>query len=64
MHQEVEADHVQGVDRLKEDPILVPAVHVDLIHQRNQSLLPDHQRGENQPLQGVPDLVLVHVHRH
>ena len=43
---------------------LVLAVHVDLIHQRNQSPLQGHQRGGDQPLQSIPDRVLVRDHRH
>lgn len=59
---EVVADPIQGVDPQEKDPILDLVVHVGL--QGNQSLPLDHQRRENQSLQGVPDPVLVPVHRH
>lgn len=61
---EAEADHVQEADRQERSPVPVPVVLVDHIHQGNPSPLPDHQREEDQPLQGVPNLVLVRVHRH
>lgn len=61
---EVVADHFQGADPQEKDPTLVPTVHVGLIHQRNQSHPQDHQRRGNRSLQGVPDPVLVPVHRH
>lgn len=61
---EVVADHFQGADPQEKDPTLVPTVHVGLIHQRNQSHPQDRQRRGNQSLQGVPDPVLVPVHRH
>lgn len=61
---EAEADHVQEADPQEGSPIPAPAALVDHIHQRNPSPLPDHQREEDQALQGVPNLVHVHVHRH
>lgn len=64
MVHEVVADHFQGADPQEKDPTLVPTVHVGLIHQRNQSHPQDRQRRGNQSLQGVPDPVLVPVHRH
>lgn len=59
---QAEVDHVQEVELRKGDP--APAVHVDHIHQRNPSPLQGHQRERDLLLQGVPDHVLAHVHKH
>lgn len=61
---EAEVVHVHEADPQERSPIPAPAALADHILQRNPSPLPDHQRGEDLPLQGVPNLVHVHVHRH
>lgn len=60
--QEVAVDRIQEADLLEGSP--APVAHVDHTHQGNQSPLHGHQRGRDQPLQGVQNHVLVHVHRH
>lgn len=60
---EAEVGHVREADPQEGSLIPAPAALVDHIHQRNQSLLPDHQRGEDLAPQDVLNLVHVHVHR-
>ena len=62
--QEAVVGHVHEADPQEGSPVPAPAALVDHIHQRNPSPLPDHQRGEDLGLQGVLNLVHVHVHRH
>ena len=64
MGHEAEVGHVHEADPQEGSLVPVLAALVDHIHQRNQSLLPDHQRGEDLAPQGVLNLVLVHVHVH